>query len=275
MVKPPLSSCKALTCELACELSWNHYIIKVLLNNFIRGWCVILGVILSIVFMATNVNSAPLDPASMRYKIKFKSSTFGNATLGRVETKLSQTNDGYAIEILTKAQGMAAIIIGSNYQESCEFQIKDGLAIAKDYQGGRVGKTDYAVTYDRDNRKINFSSGDTLDMPEGYIVDNCMFWFVVALLREDGFTEDAPIYVVDGKSKRIRGYKLRSKEEEQIDTSLGSKRVLKLVLERELRPNRTLTFWLSPEDKYLPLRIEESRKSRTTTFEIESFEPQA
>jgi len=230
---------------------------------------------LGIFLMTANADSVPLDPASIIYKIKFKSSRFGNATLGRVETKLTETSDGYAIENLTKTQGMAAIIIGSNYHESCEFHIEEGLAVAKDYKGGRVGKTDYAVAYDRENRKINFDSGDTLDMPEGYVVDNCMFWFAAALLREDGFTEDKPIYVVDGKSKRIRGYKLRSKEEVQIDTPLGTKSVVKLVLERELRPNRTLTFWLSPEDKYLPLRIEESRKSRTTTFEIESLQPQA
>lgn len=208
----------------------------------------------------------------MSYKIKFESSRFGNATLGKIETNLTESSDGYAIETLTKTQGMAAIIMGSNYQESCEFQVKDGLAVAKDYKGGRVGKTDYAISYDRVGRKINFDSGDTLDMPEGYVVDNCMFWFAAALLREEGFTNDKPIYVVDGKSKRIRGFKLRSKGEEWIDTALGGRKVFKVILERELRPNRTLTFWLSPEDQYLPLRIEESRKSRTTTFEIERLE---
>jgi len=224
--------------------------------------------------MANSAHSAPLDPVSISYKIKFKSSRFGNATLGRIETKLTETSDGYAIENLTKTQGMAAIILGSNYQNSCNFQVVDGIAVVKDYQGGRVGKTDYAATYDRETRKINYESGDTFDMPEGYIVDDCMFWFAAALLREDGFAKHEPIYVVDGKSKRIRGYKLRSKNQEQIDTPLGSKNVFKIVLERELRPNRTVTFWLSPDDKYLPLRIEESRKSRTTIIEIESLEPQ-
>jgi len=221
--------------------------------------------------MVIPAHSEPLDPTLISYKIKLESSTFGNATLGKVETKLSTTDKGYAIESLTKTQGMASIIIGSDYQESCEFQVKDGEAVARNYRGGRVGKTDYNVTYDRQGKKINFALNDSLDMPEGYVVDQCMFWFAVALLKGEVQTEK-PIYVVDGKSKRIRGFKLRGKSEQQIDTQLGIKTVQKIVLEREFRPGRTLTLWLSPEDQFLPLRIEESRKSRTTTFEIERLE---
>lgn len=221
--------------------------------------------------MPTNAQSDTLDPASIRYKIKFDSSTFGNATLGKIETKLSTSDEGYLIESLTKTQGMAAIIIGNNYQESCEFQVSDGEAVSTAYKGGRVGKTDYSVEFDREGKKINFASKDSLDMPEGYVVDQCMFWFAIALLKGEVESEK-PIYVVDGKSKRIRGFKLRSKSEEQIDTALGSKLVQKIVLERELRPNRTLTLWLSPEDQYLPVKIEESRKKRTTTFEIERLQ---
>jgi len=92
-------------------------------------------------------------------------------------------------------------------------------------------------------------------------------WFATALLKGE-LPENELVYVVDGKSKRIRGYKLRSRQNEVIPTPLGEKETVKMVLERELRPDRTLTFWLSKEDQYLPMRIEESRKSRTTTFEI-------
>lgn len=215
--------------------------------------------------------SAPLEPALISYTIKMNSSKFGNATLGKVETNLSTTENGYLIESVTKAQGMAAIIIGSNLQEACEFDIIDGQAVSKRYSGGRIGKTDYSVAYDWEQRKVKFDSGDSLDMPKGYLVDNCMFWFAAALLKGEGFSEQST-YVVDGKSKRIRGFVLRTKSDETIETLVGSKEVVKVVLERELRPGRTLTFWLSPDDQYLPLRIEESRKSRTITFEVERLE---
>ena len=66
----------------------------------------------------------------------------------------------------------------------------------------------------------------------------------------------------------VTDFELRSTNDEVISTKLGEKQVTKVVFERELRPGRTLTFWLSNDDEYLPLRMQESRKSRTTTFEV-------
>ena len=96
-------------------------------------------------------------------------------------------------------------------------------------------------------------------------------WFAVALLK-GGSNDNEPMYVIDGKDKRIRGFKFQSSSEETLTTKLGNKKVSKVVYEREHRPGRTLTFWLSHEDEYLPLKMQESRKSRTTTFDITALE---
>lgn len=216
---------------------------------------------------------SPLKPVSIEYKIRI--SKFGNATLGKVKSVLSTTDTGYSIKSVTQAQGMALLLMQSNRQESCEFEIVNGRAVARSYNGGTIKETEYSVDYDWGNRKVNLNENkgaqESLDMPQGYVVDNCIMWFATALLKGD-ISKDEGIYVVDGRSKRIRGYKLRSSEEEIINTNLGDKKTIKMVLERELRPNRTLTFWLSIEDQYLPVRIEESRKSRTTTFEISQLD---
>ncbi|GAA6139353.1 hypothetical protein NBRC116583_31000 [Arenicella sp. 4NH20-0111] len=214
--------------------------------------------------IAANV-AAPLEPVSIEYKIRI--SKFGNATLGKVQSQLTNTETGYAIKSVTKAQGMALLLMQSNIQESCEFEVVDGRAIARNYSGGTVDETQYSVDYDWEKRKVSLSDQESLDMPQGYVVDNCIMWFAAALLKGE-LPDGEGVYIVDGKSKRIRGYKLRSTQEERIATPLGDRDTIKMVLERELRPNRTLTFWLSKIDQYLPVRIEESRKSRTTTFEI-------
>jgi hypothetical protein len=226
---------------------------------------------ISSLFSPLNLQAAPLKPVSISYSIGLDSSKFGNATLGKIKTNLSTTKNGYAIESVTRFQGMAAIITGNNHQESCEFQIKDGKAITNQYSGGRIGKDEYNVGFDWQARKVNFNKKQSMDMPQGYVVDNCVMWFAAALLKGEGLDQQV-MYVVDGNKKRIRGFKQRSSELVNIDTKLGEKDVIKLVFERELRPERTLTFWLSPENQYLPLKIQESRKSRTTTFEIESLE---
>lgn len=222
-------------------------------------------------FAFTNVQASVLEPVSISYSIGLDSSKFGTATLGKIESILSKTETGYAIESVTRFQGMAAIITGNNHQESCEFSVEQGQAITNKYTGGRIGKNEYDVNFDWQTRKVNFNNKQSMDMPQGYVVDNCVVWFAAALLKGQDLGEQV-LYIVDGSKKRIRGYKQRSSTPESIDTKLGQKDVIKLVLERELRPDRTLTFWLSPDDQYLPLKIQESRKSRTTTIEIESLE---
>lgn len=211
----------------------------------------------------------PLEPVSLEYRIRI--SKFGNAVLGKVQSELTKTESGYAIESVTKAQGMALLLMQNNLKESCEFEVSGGRAVAHRYMGGTVKKNQYSVGYDWQNRKVNFSDKESLDMPQGYVVDNCIMWFATALQRGN-LDEGELVYVVDGKSKRIRGYKLRIAEDETIDTPLGEKTTTKLVFERELRPNRTLTFWLSKRDQFLPVKIEESRKSRTTTFVISKLD---
>ncbi len=218
-----------------------------------------------------------LSPVAISYTIKLESSKFGKATLGRVENTLTATDRGYSIESVTKAQGMAAIVFGGNEQQSCEFEMLDGLAVSQKYMGGRVGKNDYQVDFDWSGRKAHFintkekkrnkDEDETIDLPAGYIVDNCSMWFAVAILKGQ-IPDSQSLYVVDGKHRRIRGFKLRSSNDETLETKLGNKEVTKVVYERELRPGRTLTFWLSHDDEYLPLKMQESRKSRTTTFEV-------
>lgn len=212
-----------------------------------------------------------LRPVSIEYIVSLDSDKLGSATLGKTETVLSKTTNGYSVFSKTKAQGLAAIIIGSNEQQTCEFLIQDGRAISSNYAGGRTDSSDYQVTFDWSGRKISFSDGDTLDMPNGYVVDNCNMPFAAALLAESGLNGET-MYVVDGRKKRIRGYNLASTSPEKIETILGTTETLKIVLSREIKPERTFTFWLSPENGYVPLKMEEKRRSRTTTMLVNKIE---
>lgn len=212
-----------------------------------------------------------LDPVEISYTLSMVSSSFGNATLGKIESTLTKTDRGYAVMSVTKAQGMAAIIIGSNEQQNCEFEINDGRAVTQSYGGGRIGKSDYQVNFDWPERKVTFNTGESIDMPQGYVVDNCIMPFAAAVLKGEGLSDEA-MYVVDGKKKRIRGYTLSSSSEEMLDTALGPKKTIKMVLAREFKPEVTFTFWLSADNQYLPLKIEEKRKSRTTTMVVNSLE---
>jgi len=221
--------------------------------------------------MPSAAKAETLAPVTIGYTLSMVSKTFGNATLGRIESTLNKTDSGYAVSTVTKVQGMAAIILGSNEEQNCEFIVDEQRTVPNTYNGGRIGKTDYEVRFDWPGRKLSFDSGESLDMPQGYVVDNCSMPFAAALLKGEGLSNES-LYIVDGKTKRIRGYKLRSSTEEILETKIGSKRTVKMVLERETVPQRTLTFWLSVDDQYMPIKMEEKRKSRTTTMLVNSLE---
>ena len=215
-----------------------------------------------------------LQPVSIEYIVRLDHEKLGNATLGRTETILSKNDSGYEVLTKTKAQGLAAIIMGSNEQQSCDFSIKEGRAISNSYSGGREDSSDYKVDFDWQQRKISFNSGDSLDMPQGYVVDSCNMPFAASLLYQHEAHEahDEVMYVVDGRNKRIRGYKLKSTSSESLETSIGKQETLKIVLEREFNPQRTFTIWVAPKWAYVPLKMEEKRSSRTTTMIVDKIE---
>ena len=214
--------------------------------------------------------TAEFDEISITYKLSIQSKSYGNATLGKLTNTLSKTDNGFSAKSVTKTQGIAAILIGSNEQQSCDFIMENGLAIPQRYSGGTLKKDQYDVAFDWQKKTITFEGGESLDMPKGYVLDICSMPFAFALQQGKKLDQQAT-YVVDGKKKRVRGYTQASSEEVIIDTPLGKKKTIKIVLQRELRPDRILTLWLSVEDQYIPVQIEEKRKSRTTTMVVSAM----
>lgn len=213
-----------------------------------------------------------VKPATLNYTVSMVSDKLGNATLGNLETVITETEQGgYQVSSNTKAQGLAAILLGSNFFENCEFNVSKKQIQAMQYSGGSGKSIDYQVSYDWEQRKIHFNDGESLDMPNGYIVDNCNFSLAAAISEGLALGKDT-IYVVDGKKKRIRGYNLKSLSEESIETDLGELKTLKIVLEREFREGRTFTFWLANGYSFLPVKMEEKRKSRVSTMLVNKLE---
>jgi hypothetical protein len=212
-----------------------------------------------------------LEPSKIVYQLELDSERFGKATLGRIETQLSEDDGHFSVATQTKAEGMAAILVG-NLTESCDFDIVDGLANSQYYSGGRPDKVEYFVDFNWTDRKVIFNSLETLDMPQGYLVDNCNMPFAMALLKDQEIKET--IYIVDGNKTRIRGYQFQSKSREMLSTKLGSLDTVKIVLARELKPEKTLTLWLSKKHDFLPVQMQERREGRTTTMYISDFSTQ-
>ena len=163
---------------------------------------------------------------------------------------------------------MAAILVG-NFTESCHFKIEAGRAVSQYYAGGRPEKTEYLVGFDWASRKVKFNDTKALDMPSGYLVDNCNMPFALSLLKDQTINET--IYIVDGKKNRIRGYRFKAQSTEMVNTKLGLLETVKIELERELKPEKTLTLWLSQDHHFLPVKMQERREERVTTMMVTEY----
>lgn len=214
--------------------------------------------------------SPALKPYKIKYKIHLRGKRLGGTVLGKVEAVLKETDDGFSVQAKAKSLGLGAILLG-NMQETCQFTFEDTTRAVSSTCNASVGKDDYAVDYQWPDRKLKFNDDEVLDMPQGYVMNITVMPFAVAALKGENLGDEV-MYVVDAKNKRLRGYKHRITETETIKTKIGEVDTVKVTMERELRPNRTITMWLSPEHDYLPIKMEERRKSRVTTLKISSIE---
>ena len=232
---------------------------------FTKSLPLILTTLLSLVVSASAYS---LEPSTIVYQVELDSDRLGKATLGRVETQLSENDGRFSVASHTKAEGLAAILLG-NLTETCDFNIVDGRAQSQTYSGGRPSKTEYFVDFNWEERKIKFNGEETLDMPQGYLINNCNMPFASALLKDNEITET--VYIVDGKKTRIRGYRLKSKSREMLNTKIGSLDTVKIVFERDLKSEKTLTLWLSKKHYFLPVKMQERREDRITTMFVSEF----
>ncbi|MGH1539901.1 MAG: DUF3108 domain-containing protein [Arenicella sp.] len=213
------------------------------------------------------------DTENQQIKLNY-SVIWNGSNLGQIETNITQEEDRFEIASVTKAEGMASIWLGGNLLQKCSFQTRDSMIFSNEFHSTKKGKAGYSntINYDWKSQKITFNDDPAFDMPKGYIVDNCNFHFAAAYTAINKLKENS-IYVMDGKKKRIRGYVFKSISEEQLTTPIGDFDTTKIVLERELDPNKTFTFWISPDKPYFPLKMMDQRKSGQRIMLIQNLNP--
>lgn len=206
------------------------------------------------------------------YKLNY-AVIWNGSNLGQIETKINSEKTTINITSITKAEGMASIWLGGDLTQTCQFKAYDNMIFSQIFSSQKQGSNQYKnlVEYDWEEQKISFNDEPAFDMPKGYIVDNCNFHFAAAYTEIDKL-KDNPIYVMDGKKKRIRGYVFKSVVSERIKTPVGEYDTTKIVLQRELDENKTFTFWVSPEQPFFPLKMMDSRKSGQRVMLIKSIE---
>ena len=245
------------------------------LNKSIQPLLIFCIAALSITWLSSSMAqtvTTPNNTAKSAYKLNY-AVIWNGSNLGQIETKINSEKNTVGITSITKAEGMASIWLGGDLIQTCEFETRDNMIFSQVFSSQKKGNNKYLnlVEYDWQSQKISFNDEPAFDMPRGYIVDNCNFHFAAAYTEIDKL-KDNPIYVMDGKKKRIRGYVLESVNEERIKTPVGEYDTTKIVLRRELDENKTFTFWVSADQPFFPLKMMDSRKSGRRVMLIQSIE---
>lgn len=240
------------------------------LTNYIqplRTFCIVL---FSMAWQTNSVAQTTIEDNNA-YKLNY-AVIWNSSNLGQIETTINSAKNAIDITSVTKAEGMASIWLGGDLVQTCAFETRDNMIFSQVFSSQKKGSNKYKnlIEYDWQSQKISFNDEPAFDMPKGYIVDNCNFHFAAAYTEIDKLKNN-PIYVMDGKKKRIRGYVFDSVSEERLKTPVGEFDTTKIVLKRELDENKKFTFWVSADKPFFPLKMMDSRKSGRRVMLIQSI----
>lgn len=245
---------------------------KTLLNQTILQIKLILAVISGCILTSiswSQTQTVVPDSIELTYSVKL-----GHTELGTLASSLEKIDDRYQVESKTRAEGLAAILLGGEVKEQCEFKLSQDLFLKPySYQRGKEGRGayHYAADFVWEDNQIRYQSGEIIDIPlEGYVIDNCSVPYAFMMKNTQSVTEHPYIHVIG--ENRIRHYESIKVAEEVIETKLGKLSTKRIDQHRVNRPDRVLTVWVAPQFQNIVVKIVERRKSRVTTMEINSLE---
>ena len=204
-------------------------------------------------------------------KLRYKVNIYGS-NLGEIHTTIKKDQNKFEVSSVTKAEGVASLVLGGDLTQQCSFLAQDKQIVSENSSIEKLGRSAFknTVTIDWQSRFINYNDDPALAIPNGYLVDSCNFQFAAAYTNHDLLKKNT-IYVLDGKKSRLKAYVFKSSTQEKLKTPIGEFNTSKIVLERELNPDKSIIFWIAEEYPYFPLKMVEKRKSKKRIMTLKSY----
>ncbi len=206
------------------------------------------------------------EQLTLRYSVQL-----GTAKLGSLLTQLTRHSDRFRVESETRVEGVAAILLGGEVRETCEFEVEANQVRPLRYEVEREGPKGYRrqAEFHWPANQVAFSSGETSAIPNGYTLDNCSVPFAFMLGGSEVFSQTA-LHIVGGR--RIRNFEHIGVTREELKTPFGKIPSIRIEQRRTDNPTRKLIVWLAPGQHNLPVKMVEKRTSRVITMVLESVQ---
>jgi len=240
--------------------------------SLMGGLFLIAGLTLSNAIAETDLSSQLTNSKTFVYTVKIN-----GIGAGKVHTQITQDEQNFHIESVTKPNRLAGMLLGGNVVDRCAFSFNtQEHVVGNHYSSTKKGKSSYGgqILYNWDQQQLEFSQITVNEpkktpMPTGFLLDNCNFYAAMALADID-YLKQREIIVLDAKEQRFRGYRFESLQHEVLDTRFGRLDTRKLTLVRSNNSNRHLIFWLSDQYWLAPVMIVDQRKRRKVVAKLRS-----
>lgn len=208
----------------------------------------------------------------------------GSMEIGEVSRQLERRPDGsYVHSMWTRSTGLARILTKTEWREEGEFIVRGSEVLPRRFSETRSGDKrayEHRVTFDQAKSQLAFDKNPPQPLPRD-LQDQSSIIYALMLhpLLQPG---ERLLPQTDGKEIEI--YRFSYQGMEPLPTPFGMRetivirRVSQKRLEREQQcriqnlkePDCTqpddFTFWLLPEKRYVPVKLERRRKDETTTM---------
>lgn len=200
--------------------------------------------------------------------------TLYETELGHLVTELRRNGDTYQVKAETRAEGLAAILLGGTLREQCEFTISESLEVKpRQYTIEKEGRDAYSYTAEFmwDDMKVRYDNGKSLDIPlAGYVIDNCTVPYAFAAAEKIPLKNYPYIHILGGKS--LRHYEDIEISEETIEVPAGKFKTVRIDQQRVGNADKSLSIWVAPTKQNIAVKIVERRTMRVTAMELASSE---
>lgn len=228
-------------------------------------------------------SAAMADVLPNRLELEYSLSR-GNVEIGEVSRRLERRADGsYAHSMWTRPTGIAKFLAKTEWREEGEFTVRGLEVLPRRFSETRSGDErayEHRVTFDRIKSQLVFGKDAPQPLPRD-IQDQGSVVYALMLnpLLQPG---DRVLPQTDGKE--IETYRFSYQGKVSLSTPFGNRETIvirrvsqkRLEREQQCRAQRLkepdcavpddFTFWLLPEKRYVPVKLERRRKDETTTM---------
>lgn len=200
-----------------------------------------------------------LPEIEVTYSVTWSGIGLGDST---ISLKAQGDSDCYVYENRSNPSGLVRMMYGKP-RETSEFCVRGGTVVPKRFEFANTrGDKNFVLSFDTAAMSVTDQAGTVREIPAGaqdrFGIQQAVRLWVISRHGEPDPSQTVEFAMVD--ESRIRVYRFAITGKDTIEVPAGTFETV--VVERVDDPSKSLRLWLSPEQAYMPVKVEQIRKGK-------------